>query len=269
VLSIEGSSLRFDAGGVELFVSSEKEELPYPKGLEAFQKPGTGVWTIERLRAPSVEQLSSAPLEPVIAGMDPQQWHVKDPVVHGAPSGATMLWFCTHPFSWTSSNSAYALRPPGREEEPPAASFGPPIYDAFPRGATWDVAVSRITDALDLTTIPGYTGTPRTLVFYDGAECMREHEQNPNAVSRPRGYSCEEIAGLALFDGEDPGSLRRLSTTAPAFVSPWGTGSSRYIHTFLTESSVVATWQQSQQDGSQPLVLRTLPIKEALSLLSP
>ena len=215
-----------------------------------------------------MEELPFAQLEQVVAGTDSQQWHVKDPVIHEDSSGATVLFFCTHPFSWTSSNSAYAVRPPGREKDSPAIAFEAPDFDFFPRGNTWDVAVSRITDALDLSRIPGYRGTPETLIFYDGAECMREHEQNPNAVERPRGYSCEEIAGLARYSGDNPAGVRRLSTIAPCFLSPWGSGSCRYIHTFLTDSAVVATWQQAQADGSQPLVLRSLPFEEATALLS-
>lgn len=267
VLSIEGTALRFYDGGIELFLSSEKKELPYPAGLEGFRKPGTGVWTIERLRSSSVEELPSAPLEPVVAGSEPEQWHVKDPVIHETHNGATILFFCNHPFSWTSSNSAYAVRRPGREEEQPQKAFESAAFDFFPRGSAWDVAVSRVTDALDLSKIPGYRGTPETLIFYDGAECMREHEQNPNALQRPRGYSCEEIAGLAYYPGDDPRGVRRLSITAPTFLSPWGTGSCRYIHTFLTERAVVAIWQQAQRDGSQPLVLRSLPTDEAVALL--
>lgn len=268
VVSIEGTALRFYSGGVELFLSSEKKEVPYPEGLEGFQKPGTGVWTIERLRASSVEELSSVPLEQVVTGRKPEKWHVKDPVLHEARNGATILLFCTHPFSWTSSNSAYAVRRPGREEEQPGEAFQKPVFDFFPRGSAWDVAVSRITDALDLSRIPGCGVPPETLLFYDGAECMREHEQNPNALQRPRGYSCEEIAGLAHFSGNDLRRVRRLTTTAPAFLSPWGTGSCRYIHTFLTEKAVVAIWQQARGDGSQPLVLRSLPTEEAVALLT-
>lgn len=267
VLSIEGTALRFDARGVELFLSSEKKELPYPAGLEGFQKPGTGVWTIERFRASSVEELPAAPLEPVVAGREPEQWHIKDPVLHDTSNGGTILYFCTHPFSWTSSNSAYAMRQPGREEEQPGDAFERPRFHFFPRGAAWDVAVSRITDALDLSKIPGCEGSRETLVFYDGAECMREHEQNPNALKRPRGYSCEEIAGLAYYSGDDPREIRRLSSTAPTFLSPWGTGSCRYIHTFLAENGVAAIWQQAQEDGSQPLVIRTLPTEQAVALL--
>jgi hypothetical protein len=59
VLSIEGAALRFGLDGVELFISSEKER-PYPEPVTDFRKPGTGIWTIERLAAPSLQALRTA-----------------------------------------------------------------------------------------------------------------------------------------------------------------------------------------------------------------
>ena len=49
VLSIEGSALHLTEKGVELFVSTEKEGIQYPAEFRDFLKPGTGVWTIDRL----------------------------------------------------------------------------------------------------------------------------------------------------------------------------------------------------------------------------
>jgi hypothetical protein len=42
------------------------------------------------------------------------------------------------------------------------------------------------------------------------------------------------------------------------FVSPWGTGCSRYIHTCCLPDRVIATWQQSRSTGAQPLVMHSL-----------
>lgn len=265
VLSIEGTALRVTAEGVELFISTEKGDLPYPPGLEEFQKPGTGVWSIDVARADSFERLASAPLEPVVMGTDPQYWHVKDPVVHETSDGGVVLFFCTHPFTWTSSNSAYMVLKRSRGG---SQRFKTPTYDFFPRGFTWDVAVSRITDVLCLDTGRSGLGEPVTLVFYDGAECMRDHEQNAAAVSRPRGYSCEEISGLAAYRGDDPGTIRRISKTGPLFTSPWGSGTSRYTHTLATDTGIIASWQQGQSDGSQPLVINALTWEEVRRHLS-
>ena len=53
VLSIEGTALHARSDGTwELFISSEKE-MPYPASLRDYQKPGTGVWTIDRICGPS------------------------------------------------------------------------------------------------------------------------------------------------------------------------------------------------------------------------
>ena len=252
VLSIEGAALRLDASGAELFISSEKAGISYPSSVETFQKPGTGVWNIDRLAAGSVEELKDAPLRPFLASDRAECLHVKDPAVHETADGDTVLLFCHHPFNWSSSNSGYCVRRRGQQQ------FSAPDFSFFPRGTTWDVAVSRITDVL---TLPGdvvSSGEPIQAVFYDGAECMRPHDQNPMGVKRPRGYSCEEIAGLAAYSGERIEEIRRITTKLPIFTSPWGTGCSRYIHTCATEDGVYATWQQSQPSGAQPLVMRYL-----------
>ena len=39
-----------------------------------------------------------------------------------------------------------------------------------------------------------------SLFFYDGGECVRNLDAHEGAVKRPRGYSCEELGGLAYFE---------------------------------------------------------------------
>ncbi len=273
IVSIEGASLLLSERGVELFVSTEKREA-YPAGFERFQKPGTGVWSIDLLTAATVEGLAGARAEPLLRGSDPATLHVKDPVVRSTASGDTVLVFCHHPYTWSSSNAGVALRPAG------AASFSAPSYTLFPRGLTWDVAESRITDFFTLPRTGLFAAGPEcTLVFYDGAECVRHHPANPLGVARPRGYSCEEIGGLAFGRGPELGGigrstfgaplvLERLSTYGPLFVSPWGSGSSRYVHIAVVEEGIFATWQQSQADRSQPLVINFVPMPEVAAILA-
>jgi hypothetical protein len=114
VLSIEGSALHLNADGAELFLSTEKGNLFYPDPLEDYQKPGTGIWTIDRITAPEIMKLKGQKPEILFSKNDPEYLHVKDPVVYSSPSGGVLLIFCTHPFSWSSSNAAYAIRPPRR-----------------------------------------------------------------------------------------------------------------------------------------------------------
>ena len=97
------------------------------------------------------------------------------------------------------------------------------------------------------------------MLFYDGAECLRPLEPNPRAAARPRGYSCEELGGALWGPLDEPADLRRLSRVAPLFVSPHGTGCSRYLSTLWLEDALVAFWQQGQPDGSQPLVSHRQP----------
>ena len=136
-------------------------------------------------------------------------------------------------------------------------------------GAVWDVAISRITGLLDLPRLGAFASGPAvTLGFYDGGECLRSHEEHARAARRPRGHSCEEIGGLAYFVGGDLKEPHRLSANEPLFVSPWGTGCSRYVTTLCAGDSIHAFWQQSQPDRSQPLVTHALSTAEAARILA-
>lgn len=262
VLSIEGTALRFTDDGVELFVSTEKANIGYPTGLESYLKPNTGVWTIEHLQAPTVEALAEATIKTIITCDDPQWLHVKDPFLYEQPSGDLLVGFCTHPFCWTSSNSGYALRRHGE------ATFSPPVFDFFPRGFTWDVAMSRATAWLPVPRVGIFADEPmRTLIFYDGGESVRNLDEHKAAVSRPRGYSCEELGGLAVANGDGIGNIERLSPIEPLFISPNGLGTSRYVDVLTTKEGYYAIWQQSQPDRSQPLVMNFLSHADAQAIL--
>ncbi len=262
VLSIEGSCLFQGDRGVELSVSSEKGDILYPHGFEAYQKPGTGIWSIDCIRADTVEDLPTGKIEPVINSIDPRFLHVKDPVVFQGSEGSTVMVFCTHPYSWTSSNSAICVRQAEKQ------NFGAPDYTFFPRGTTWDVAVSRITGVLPVPTIgPFSENLQYYLVFYDGAECVRQIEENPLGVHRPRGYSCEEIGGLAVGLRSELDGLERLSPFQPLFVTLFGTGSSRYVDVLVSEKGLYPIWQQSQPDRSQPLVMNFMSNREVEEII--
>ena len=250
VLSIEGSALRWTDSGVELFVSTEKSGIAYPDGLGDFLKPGTGVWTIERLVADSIAGLQDAAIRTIVRSSDPQYLHVKDPFAYNHPDGSMMLLFCTHPYCWSSSNTAYTTR--SRDTDEIDAN---PNYDFFPRGTTWDVAMTRGTALLDIPKIGNFADLSVTLLFYDGGESLRNMDEHAAAVARPRGYSCEELGGLAYVVDGDFSNVYRLATIAPSFLSPWGTGCSRYVDVLTTNDGMYATWQQSQADLSQPLVM--------------
>jgi hypothetical protein len=263
VLSIEGTALHKRPDGTwELYVSSEKD-LAYPGPVRALQKPGTGVWTIDRLVGPSPDELDLCTLEPVLENVHyPPYLHVKDPVVFGMPDGGTAMVFCSHPFCWSSTNTGLAVRRAGEQ------TYAVQAWEVVSRGATWDVAATRITDRLPVPQVGCFGGEGACSVyFYDGAECLRPLEENPLAQRRPRGYSCEEIGGA--FWGRDAAfpAMTRLSVLQAMFVSPWGTGCSRYVCTLVSEAGILATWQQGQADGSQPLVGRFLPMGEVGRIL--
>ncbi len=269
VLSIEGSALRRTKSGYELYVSTEKDGIGYPDGFDGYLKPGTGVWTIERLAAASLEGLKQAPLETVAECSDPRWLHIKDPFLYERAGGNFDLLFCSHPFSWSSSNtgyrSAFAVSENDIDTQP---QFGKTQYDFFPRGTTWDVAMTRGTCVFDVPKVGAFSEVDSSLFFYDGGESLRNLDEHSTAVKRPRGYSCEELGGVAYIQDGDFEHIKRLSKYLPQFVSPYGTGCSRYVDVVSTKTGLVATWQQSQKDLSQPLVMNVLTHQEVAEILT-
>ena len=261
VLSIEGSCLRFVDGGVELFVSTEKTGVPYPDAVRDFLKPGAGVWTIDVLRAASIEGLKTAAVEAAFSSGCPEHLHVKDPFYWHSAHG-DQLGYCSHPFGWSSSNT-------GVVDIPATGSVARlPRHSVFPRGSTWDVAMTRGTCILTVPNIGAFAANDYKLLFYCGGECLRPIDEHATAVKRPRGYSCEEIGGAAFFVDDDVASADRLSNLLPMFISPWGTGCSRYVDVLATDDGFYATWQQSQDDLSQPLVMNFVSCDQARSVLA-
>ncbi len=263
VYSIEGTALnQMDTGEVELYISTEKA-VPYPEEVKEYLKPGAGVWSIDCIKANNIEEFDPRNLKQVFKSDDPVNLHIKDPFIYKNPAGDTVLLFCTHPFAWSSSNTGYIIRPKGSE------TFGNPVYNIIPKGQTWDVSMARGTAFLDLKGIGVFDeNSTVTLVFYDSAECLRNHKEHGSAKSRPRGYSCEELGGCGYFENPQFRDFKRLSLLYPMFVSPEGTGSSRYVDVLECDEGFYAVWQQSRKDFSQPLVMNFLPRKKAEELLS-
>jgi hypothetical protein len=74
--------------------------------------------------------------------------------------------------------------------------------------------------------------------------------------------------GAAYAVGEDLRNMSRLSVIEPLFMSPWGTGCSRYVQCHVDSERVYMTWEQSQEDLSQPLVMNTVSMDTIRELLS-
>ena len=260
VLSIEGAALRFTEEGVEIFVSTEKSGIGYPPEIGDYLKPGTGVWTIDLLRASSMETVADSVPTTILATQDPRFLHIKDPFLANQ-QGELHLLFCSHPFCWTSSNTGIVPVSSGKPE------LGKINFDFFPRGFTWDVAMTRGTSILTLPKTDAFDEQLVSLFFYDGGECVRNLEEHASAIKRPRGYSCEELGGLAYYLDGDLSKVTRLSVLEPSFISPVGTGCSRYVDVLDAGDYYYATWQQSQQNLSQPLVLNKVSKKSVLEIL--
>jgi len=136
------------------------------------------------------------------------------------------------------------------------------------RGPAWDVASTRLTACLRIPRVGVFAqDEPCSVYFYDGCECVRELEESDKAEKRPRGYSCEELGGALFGWDNDFPDMERLSDVEPLFISPHGTGCSRYVDVVQTTEGLLATWQQSQPDGSQPLVGHSVPSDEVQRIL--
>lgn len=252
VLSIEGASLWVGDREAKLYVSTEKKRT-YPEEVSGFQKPRTGIWSIDVLSAPDIASLKEAEVRSALRSSESSFLHIKDPVVFGLDGRPTMI-YCSHPFSWASSNTGYAAHD-GVEWEDCSRSI-------LSRGPAWDVAIWRVTARLPMPRTGVLAERPRiSLYFYDGGECIHDHG------GEPRGYSCEEIGGLAVGCDEEFPHMERLSETGPLFVSRHGTGCSRYVSIFDTGEHYLATWQQSQPDRSQPLVINRVAHEEMREVL--
>ncbi len=264
IVSIEGVALHLTPDGIELFISTEKD-AKYPERIIDFQKPGAGVWSIDRIYADRVEDLSPSNIEEIVPfGSDnPERLHCKDPWVFNLDNGDLVLGHCTHPFTWSSSGTAAYLRKAGSN------NYEKITDDMLKRGPVWDISAARVTERLKVPNIGAFAGEGGlSLYFYDGAECLRQLDENPTAVSRPRGWSCEEIGGIAIGNDRDLSSIESISIEGPLFVSPKGTGCSRYVATLVTDAGIFANWQQSQDDLSQPLVGNFLPMDRVIEILS-
>lgn len=261
VLSIEGSALHFTESGVELFVSTENK-CDYPKNIRAYKKPGTGYWGIKHLVANDMRSLKSAEIHMCLETAIPGWLHIKDPFLYTKREGDLVMYFCHHPFNWSSSNTGHVVRKKGK------TAFEPPVFECFRRGPCWDVAICRGSAAIRLPAVGILENNPVSLFFYDGGECMRDLSEHDKAVSRPRGYSCEELGGLGYFEEDAIDNVERLSILNAAFISPWGTGCSRYVDILESSDGYHVTWQQSQKDLSQPLVYNFVPREKVLKILA-
>ncbi len=265
IVSIEGGCLLQNklTNQTELYISTEKK-IAYPKTFINFQKPRTGVWSIDQLSGESPESINLNTIQTVVSSETPNSLHVKDPVAFNWPNNQIELIYCNHPFSWSSSNSGLARL--GNNQ-----NIFEKISDSIlPRGNSWDVACARITERLPIPKVGSFAELPDlSLYFYDGAECLRQLQQNSKAARRPRGFSCEELGGLAWgWDSEFP-KINSISSEFPLFISPYGSGSSRYVSSiFLQDGSLLSTWQQSQNNGSQPLVMNLIEKSEVDRILS-
>ena len=86
--------------------------------------------------------------------------YLKDPFLYTNDAGDTILMFSIHPFNWASSNTGMAVRRKGEDE------FGMISYDFFPRGFTWDVAISRMTGVFKVPRSGAFADLPQIYLLF-------------------------------------------------------------------------------------------------------
>jgi hypothetical protein len=214
------------------------------------------------MKSDTVENIGTENYKTILESQDPRWFNMKDPFTFKTEKGDFILGYCTHPFNWSSSNTGYVVREKGKEE------FSTQHNSFFPRGFCWDVGITRGTGMIRVPRCGAFKDDNTSLLFYDGGEAMRAYESHAKAVARPRGYSCEELGGVAIIENDVMESVERLSIPLPSFVSPWGSGCSRYVDVLETKEGYYTSWQQSQKDYSQPLVMTFLSRAEAESILA-
>jgi len=151
----EGSALKVNKRRIEIMVFTEKFR-PYPRQFIGFQKPDTGLWSIDTFGAANPDRLNpQESIAPPLASNDPAYLHLKDPnLPPGLHRGQSLLLYDAHPYSWSSSTSGSATLS--------AQSCISDGHDIFPRGSTWDVAASRITCRLPVPKACACASSTRT-----------------------------------------------------------------------------------------------------------
>lgn len=262
VISIEGSSLLKTDSGYTLFISTEKEKQ-YPEGFESFKKKGTGVWSIDTISSLTLEGLATAPVKPFLISTTAEHLHIKDPAIYSLDSGELVMLFSHHPYNWASSNTGMI------SFNNLKADLEHINWNFLPRGNTWDVAISRGTALWNIPRCGVFQESePFSLIMYDGGECMLPLDSHSEENNINKGYSCEELGGLALYSGSPLIYKDRISLHTPMFISHSGTGCSRYVSLLQTKDGIYCSWQQSGQLGEQSLVLNFVTNEQILTILS-
>ena len=261
VLSIEGTDLRRRAGGgVELFVSLEKD-VPYPDAYAAYQKPGTGVWSIDRMTATRRHRSTWQHRRRCCGrgGRSPSTSRTPSPSRPRRGHGAAVL---------LASGLVGLQQHRRRRARGSATTFELASWEAVARGAIW-TSPSR--------------ASPTGSRCRESACCVRAADERlllrRRGVHAPAGGepAGRETAARLLLRGarrRDVGPGRRLPGDGTAVdgraalrVADRNRQQSLREH-LLTKEFLYATWQQSQADRSQPLVMNALPMERVEAILS-
>jgi hypothetical protein len=182
--------------------------------------PSSGRWRIDVMRAATPEQFSLSSAVPVLLPGDVGVDAVKDPYVR-KHKGEVLMYVSTF------------LTPRGPAPTSLATSADGVHFswqgEALAVGRGWDAYQARLSSLVAFE--DGF------LAYYDGAAAAAD--------------DTEEHCGLAV--SSDLRAWRPVTTDGPALVSPYATGSLRYVEAVSIEGSPFAYYEYTRPDGSHEL----------------
>jgi hypothetical protein len=191
--------------------------------------PGSYHWRVDVLEASEPGRFDARTARTILPG--DEMTAVKDPVVlwHG---GMWHMWLCCHPLDdpeqtdrmWTQ----YGTSSDGLEWDLHETALGPG------RGR-WDGRGARVTCVM--------ADEGRWRAYYDGRDSAEAN--------------AEEVTGVAV--GSEPGRL--VAEPGPVAVSPWGSGSLRYLSAVRApDGGLRMYYEASRRDGAHDLRTEYVPL---------
>lgn len=211
----------------------------------SFVDGATGTWRIDRLEAPSLDHLDPADRSPVFTADDLDLQGVKDPWVARVDEGYVMLFSAATAVASTTDAShetgdiystGHCLSVTGLATSADLRSWDYEGVVFEPAPGQWDAYCARLGG-------PVRVG-PTWWAPYDGAAGVEENY--------------EERCGLAM--SADLRQWKRVSATTPSLVSPYASGSLRYVAPILVAGTLYAYYEFARPDGSHDLRVISRPV---------
>ncbi len=190
--------------------------------------PGTFHWRVDLLEASDPTRFDARSARTVLPGDD--RTGVKDPVIQWH-DGLWHMWLCCHPLEDSSATdrmwTRYGTSTDGIDWDLHETALGP-------TPGQWDARGARVTHVM--------VDNGRWSAYYDGRATAEDN--------------AEELTGVAVGTGPD----RLVPQPGPVAVSPWGSGSLRYLSgVALPDGGLRLYYEASRLDGAHDLRTEYVP----------